>query len=121
MRLIDADKLPYKLGVYESGKQMVYVDSKDIDNAPEVFKWIPVSEKMPEIAGYPVLVVAENSYGQKRVVQAFTGYGFPIEFETNNKEFCMTWKSAWKVTHWMPLPELPRDAEMDGVKDDEEN
>ena len=72
-------------------------------------RWIPVTERVPDIAGMPVLVVAENTYGHKRVVQAFTNYEYPVEFETNHKEFDMVWKTAWKVTHWMPLPEIPYD------------
>lgn len=72
-------------------------------------RWIPVTERVPDIAGMPVLVVAENTYGHKRVVQAFTNYECPVEFETNHKEFDMVWKTAWKVTHWMPLPEIPYD------------
>lgn len=76
-------------------------------NGVTVNRWIPVTERMPERAGMPVLVVAENSFGQKRVVQAFTNYEYPVEFETNHKEFDMAWKTAWKVTHWMPLPEPP--------------
>lgn len=87
-------------------------DFRFLECAVEFYKkhqWIPVTERVPDIAGMSVLVVAENSYGYKRVVQAFTNYECPVEFETNHKEFDMVWKTAWKVTHWMPLPEIPYD------------
>lgn len=75
----------------------------------EAERWIPVTERLPDIAGMSVLVVAVNSYGQKEVVQAFTNYSCPVEFETNVKDYEMIWKTAWKVTHWMPLPEEPKE------------
>lgn len=76
-------------------------------------EWIPINERMPEIAGLPVLVVAENEYKQRHIVKAFTNYGesYPIKFLTNEKEYDLIWESAWIVTHWKPLPELPKEGE----------
>lgn len=72
-------------------------------------KWISVKDALPEIAGLPVLMVAEDIYGQKAVVKGFTNYDCPVEFSTHEIEYSLTWQSAWKVTHWMPLPEPPAD------------
>lgn len=74
-------------------------------------EWIPVDEQMPEIAGMPVLVVAENKYKQRHIVKAFTDYGesYPVKFLTNEKDYDLLWETAWTVTHWRPLPELPKE------------
>ena len=68
-------------------------------------KWRPASEP-PEVAGMPVLMIAVNDYGQQAVVKGFANYDCPCEFETTEKQFDLTWHSAWKVTHWMPAIEL---------------
>ena len=75
-----------------------------IANGVTVQQWIPVSERLPERAGMAVLVVAENTFGQKHVVKAFTDYTGRNGFLTNEKEYDSIWDTAWKVTHWMPLP-----------------
>ena len=79
-----------------------------IANDVTVQQWIPVGERLPERAGMAVLVVAENTFGQKYVVKAFTDYTGRNGFLTNEKEYDLIWDTAWKVTHWMPLPEPPK-------------
>ena len=69
-------------------------------------KWIPVTERLPEICGMPVLMVAVNWYGEQKVVKGFTNYEYPVDFLTNEKEYDNCW-GMWLVTHWMPLPEPP--------------
>lgn len=71
-------------------------------------KWIPVTERLPDEAGTPVLVSATNCYDQTHIVKAFLDYDAPDFFRTNEKEYDGTW-GAWEVTHWMPLPEPPED------------
>lgn len=85
-----------------------YLADRLIANGVTVQEWIPVSERLPEQAGMAVLVVAENKFGQKAVVKAFTDYTGKSEFLTNEKEYDLIWETAWKVTHWMPLPEPPK-------------
>lgn len=69
-------------------------------------EWISVEARLPDVCGMPVLMVAENEYGQTNVVKGFTNYTCPIVFHTNEMEYYAIWH-AWKVTHWMPLPEPP--------------
>ena len=74
-------------------------------------KWIPCSERMPEICGLKVLLTVENGYGQKSVCTAFTNYCHEGKFMflTNEKGYCKPRGSAliesWKPVAWMPLPE----------------
>lgn len=70
-------------------------------------KWVPATERLPETCGYPVLMVAVNKYGQKKIVKGFTNYECPVEFCTNEKEYDLCWH-CWEVTHWMHLPEPPK-------------
>jgi hypothetical protein len=80
-------------------------------------EWISVEERLPDHCGLPVLMVAVNSYNQIRVVKGFTDYQCPITFHTNEREYDSVW-AAWEVTHWMPLPELPK---MKEVRDESQN
>jgi len=64
-------------------------------------KWIPVSERSPEIAGYEVLATLENKFGQRHVTVVFTGYGSGDFWNCNHKEYDL---NVWKVVAWMPLP-----------------
>ena len=66
-----------------------------IDNGVTVQRWIPVSERLPEY-GQEVLVYTGNIL--KPVVMAFTFW---------RKDYD-TWL---RVTHWMPLPEPPKEVE----------
>ena len=70
-------------------------------------EWISVEERLPDICGMDVLMVAVNCYGQTNIVKGFTDYQCPIKFLTNEKQYDNIW-GAWEVTHWMPLPEAPK-------------
>ena len=122
MRLIDADALKPHLQFSDDGElcwEIVY--ASEIKNAPTIEarpEWISVYDQMPEQRGMPCLVVAENRYGQRNIVKAFTNYEHPIDFMTNEKQFDNCWH-MWKVTHWMPMPEPPNcGADMRGTEDD---
>lgn len=75
--------------------------------AAPMAEWISVKERLPDVCGMPVLMVAENEYGQTNVVKGFTNYTCPIAFSTSEMEYYSVWH-AWKVTHWMLLPEPPK-------------
>ena len=65
-------------------------------------RWIPVTERLPEV-DVPVLVIGENCYNQKVVVvRHLTDFGWYDE----NDDYLMAF-----VTHWMPLPALPKEVE----------
>lgn len=71
-------------------------------------KWISVNDRLPETCGFPCLLCGENSFGQIRVFVGFTGYMEHGKFEwhSNQKDIDI---NAWTITHWMPLPELPKE------------
>lgn len=76
--------------------------------------WISVKDKLPDVGGMSVLMVAVNEYGQRNVVKGFTDYACPIDFHTNEREYEGVWH-AWKVTHWQPLPEPPESEVLDNA------
>lgn len=93
---------------YTDRTEEEYIAETLLDNGVTVQEWIPVTERLPETCGYPVLMVAANKYGQKKIVKGFTNYECPVEFCTNEKEYDLCWH-CWEVTHWMPLPEPPKE------------
>ena len=71
-----------------------------IANGVTVQEWVPVTEKLPEDGGY-YLVVHRNKYNGS----------ISIAFEMYIKcKIGEWWENdyAYDVTHWMPLPELPK-------------
>ena len=74
------------------------IAEKLISNGVTVQEWISVDDRLPETIANRVLVVCERSNG---VFYAHYEKPFWINLETD-KPFIST------VTHWMPLPELPK-------------
>ena len=90
----------------ECGIDRVYKIAKDIKVPTTKPKWISVEERLPEHLQY-VLTAAHDG---------------EIEVMYYNKEwpncFCL-WSGNYKkfnVTHWMPLPVLPDEAQKDTTK-----
>lgn len=75
-----------------------------VQEQPKVNEWIPIEERLPELAGYRCLATIENKYGQRKVADVFTNYGMygvsPF-WLSNAKEIDL---SVWKVIAWQPLP-----------------
>ena len=78
-----------------------------ISNGVTVQEWISVDDMMPDSCGFPCLLCGENSFGQIRVFEGFTGYMERGKFEwhSNQKDIDI---DVWTITHWMPLPEPPK-------------
>ena len=95
MRMIDADKLPYKIAVNDYGEQIIYVRSSDINNAP-AFGWIPLSEGVPP-DGNPVYVLTSNK------TQFVARYNHIFHRFGASGSVC--------ITHWMPLLPVPEENE----------
>lgn len=69
---------------------------------PEM-KWIPVSERLPDCFG--VFIVAIREPYKERVGKDCA------DFDPFAKTWLpsMLWDKGYKVTHWMPLPEPPKE------------
>jgi len=94
----------------------------------EAVAWVAIEEKLPE-ADVPVLAYFINEYGKTRRIRAFYAPRFTVttgvdndwyEFKDGDDEAYLPegwyesnefedthWHVTDKVTHWMPLPELP--------------
>ena len=75
------------------------IAEKLISNGVTVQEWISVDDRLPENIANRVLVVCERSNG---VFYAHYEKPFWINLETD-KPFIST------VTHWMPLPDAPKE------------
>jgi hypothetical protein len=95
MRLIDADKLPYKMAVNENGGQVIYVKAADINSAPEI-RWISLSEGVP-MDGNPVYVRTKN------------GGQFVARYNHIFDRFACSGSVC--ITHWMPMLPDPEEEE----------
>ncbi len=75
-----------------------------LEYAPVVHgRWIPVSERMPDHFG--VFIVAIKEPGRERVGKDCA------DFDPFAKTWltAMYWDEDYEVTHWMPLPEPPKE------------
>ena len=78
-------------------------------------KWIPVTERLPDVnkskAGYESVGVIVLIEGRKK--SAYRTY----ERAINRGKIVYRWKYPWdrisdeNITHWMPLPEMPKEGE----------
>ena len=97
-RLIDADALRYMTVAECSGHSIEYAMGWKacvdwIKTLPTVGGWISVKDRLPNVAGW--YLVFYN--GSKMQVAFFKGKKWPFD------------NYYHKVTHWMPLPEPPKE------------
>ena len=95
----------------------VYAKINSLKELEAAQQWISVKDRLPDAAGYECLVCAVNeNYNQTHIFTAHTGYGEP-GWWTGNVHYMSRATSpsdnklhpALKVTHWMPLPEPPKE------------
>ena len=80
-------------------------------------KWIPVTERLPEEDG-KYLVFRKHTYGTETATLRFAKDARKVD----KYDFVLRWKNVWyrydsewghitidDVTHWMPLPEPPKE------------
>lgn len=101
-RLIDADAMRQEW--LENGENEYVYDTNavldSIDSQPTVNQWIPVTERLPK-AWKPVLVRSEYNF---TTTAWYIGVPGKWRF-TQTNEFM----AKDSVTHWMPLPEAPKE------------
>ena len=109
MRLIDADKLIHGIDRIQTltglGLQPVITiaDVKELINAmPTVGGWISVKDRLPEKAGRYLCWFGLNVFCVGADVATFV----PEQKAFMSLEYA---RELWNITHWMPLPEPPKE------------
>ena len=123
MRIVDINKL-YQEDYYvmKEGKLQNWGSIRHYDKAPipkikqSVPQWINVNDRLPEVEGFEVLVSAINvDNGEKEIFIAFQGYRdfkwWTLDENYTKEKHNNQVSSEWKITHWMPLPEMPESEE----------
>ena len=105
MRLIDADALLAKKGeAWDADGNLLYVvGTGNIMAAPTVNKWISVKDRLPEKSG-PVLVCIGEFQNMTTLEYSVKHHAFNAYDELPDAE-----NTIDNVTHWMPLPEPPKE------------
>lgn len=110
MRLIDADALYRKVKTECNPYGKPTIGFEDgirvmnwIEQSPTVDEWISVNDKLPP-AAETVLFTGTNLVGER--FRAQTGY---YNLEVWVAENIGIVNATFTVTHWMPLPELPKE------------
>lgn len=122
MRLIDADALIGPIKLQEESYRRIgaieraeaYADCLwEIELAPTACGWISVKDRLPKSMINKVLVWLEHED-----LNGYIGYGHYEKFHSeemwydleHNERFD---KRGYIVTHWMPLPEPPKEVSND--------
>ena len=71
-----------------------------ITHGVTVQEWIPITEMLPEAGGYVVCIAKRNPFSRFMPMVA--------RIEKNGWVNPMTEQYISEVTHWMPMPELPK-------------
>lgn len=123
MRLIDKDELlreikrrsdqaaEARMGLWEGDFVDLVNDAEDF----EVPRWIPVTERLPEITGYYLCVCDDGEDPYVAIIQwddEQEAFGHEVAvYNPDSLGFEGMEFDKWSVTHWMPLPELPEEKE----------
>ena len=115
--------------LYDKAADVIEGLSATISKMEKTTRWIPVSEKLPDVPGtYLVLVKEPTKFTERRIkgeVEEWENFDFShVEPVFYNNDQCI-WDDddipmnanidvvntyeAFHVTHWMPLPEPPKE------------
>ena len=72
-----------------------------ISNCVTVQEWISVKDRLPEVGGYVVCIAKRNPFSRFMPMVA--------KIERNGWVNPITEQYISEVTHWMPIPELPKE------------
>ena len=86
-----------------------------IENAPaeEASKWIPVTERLPDKHGKPYVCWLTFPYGGA-FAHIINWHEYGDNGYVNGKHFSDEGLDGMKVTHWMEMPEPPKESD-DGL------
>ena len=77
---------------------------EQISELRSVQEWISVKDRLPEVGGYVVCIAKRNPFSRFMPMVA--------RIEKNGWVNPMTEQYISEVTHWMPMPELPKGGNM---------
>ena len=93
---------PHRLGAWNRETAVKYWNS--------VNRWIPCSERLPgRFDSVLLAILSKNGYGEPAYYVTIGGMKNGTEFESYTGDIC----ECETVTHWMPLPEPPKEGESD--------
>ena len=87
---------------YSDHTEDEYIADTLLDNGVTVQEWIPVKDRLPEVGGYVVCIAKRNPFSRFMPMVA--------RIEKNGWVNPITEQYISEVTHWMPLPEPPKEA-----------
>ena len=86
-----------------------YEDTGLIPEEVQAVRWIPVEERLPE-ENVTVLAFNADPHAEKYVLARYRTIVYLgrywCQFDQEYDSWCA---SCWKVTHWMPLPQPPKE------------
>ena len=110
MRLIDADALIDKMVQIPGNRWNTKTFGEALDSIPTIGGWISVKDRLPEKSGE--YLVVRNSFGICRTIDV-CGYDKKSKkFGKIDMEYAYDdngWYEIDSVTHWMNLPDLPKE------------
>jgi hypothetical protein len=82
-----------------------------IANGVTVQKWIPVTERLPKKITNKVVVLCENGYRGFGHYEDYKGKQtwYNLESDKPFTDWDYGEEDSYKVTHWMPLPQPPKE------------
>lgn len=91
----------------------VYVSTRRIAdhliaNGVTIHKWIPVSERLPDKDGEYLVRLNNKSIINLKYERKFGSFGYWLSIILDEDA---EWFTHYGVTHWMPLPEPPKEEE----------
>ena len=84
----------------ETGRFTEYLADHLVSNGVTVQEWISVYDELPEVGGYVVCIAKRNPFSRFMPMVA--------RIEKNGWVNPITEQYISEVTHWMPMPELPK-------------
>ena len=88
---------------YSDHTEDEYIADTLLDNGVTVQEWVSVDDEFPEVGGYVVCIAKRNPFSRFMPMVA--------RIEKNGWVNPITEQYISEVTHWMPLPEPPEEAD----------
>ena len=86
---------------YSDHTEDEYIADTLLDNGVTVQEWIPVDDRLPDNGGYVVCIAKRNPFSRFMPMVA--------RIEKNGWVNPITGQYISEVTHWMPIPQPPKE------------